>query len=192
VVALLEDEMSDKMSEFERFCESYIQAAEEEWDKSEDAVDMTADTVAKIMLDKYRQCHEATEPKDCGFTLATCPYERCSGITMRDPKAEEPMLKTPSEFEKVFQENVGKMYATGAEQINIEEPLAVKEPHIICLAAAKHYRIRPAMTAKAWIISLVKIGDRNDKFVAKGETYWEAERQARAFLMGLPDKGEMK
>jgi hypothetical protein len=104
--------------------------------------------------------HEATEPKDCGFTLATCPYERCSGITMRDPKAEE--------------------------------PLAVKEPHIICLAAAKHYRIRPAMTAKAWIISLVKIGDRNDKFVAKGETYWEAERQARAFLMGLPDKGDTK
>jgi hypothetical protein len=123
-------------------------------------LDMTADTVAKIMLDKYRQCHEATEPKDCGFTLATCPYERCSGITMRDPKAEE--------------------------------PLAVKEPHIICLAAAKHYRIRPAMTAKAWIISLVKIGDRNDKFVAKGETYWEAERQARAFLMGLPDKGDTK
>ena len=31
-----------------------------------------------------------TEPvKDCGFTLATCPYERCSGITMRKP--EEPL-----------------------------------------------------------------------------------------------------
>lgn len=35
--------------------------------------------------------HEATEPKDCGFTLATCPYERCSGITMRNPRATEPL-----------------------------------------------------------------------------------------------------
>jgi hypothetical protein len=57
-----------------------------------------------------------------------------------------------------------------------------KEPHIICLAAAKHYRLRPAMTAKAWILSLVRIGDRADKFVVKGETFWEAERIARAFL----------
>ena len=56
------------------------------------------------------------------------------------------------------------------------------EPNIICLAAAKHYRIRPAMTAKAWIISLVRIGDRTDKFVAKGETYWIAEAKAREFL----------
>ncbi len=39
-----------------------------------------------------------------------------------------------------------------------------KEPHIICLAASKHYRLRPAMTAKAWILSLVRIGDRADKF----------------------------
>lgn len=54
--------------------------------------------------------------------------------------------------------------------------------HIICLAASKHYRLRPAMTAKAWILSLVRIGDRTDKFVAKGETFWEAERIAREFL----------
>lgn len=54
--------------------------------------------------------------------------------------------------------------------------------HIICLAASKHYRLRPAMTAKAWILSLVRIGDRADKFVAKGETFWEAERIAREFL----------
>lgn len=57
-----------------------------------------------------------------------------------------------------------------------------RTPHIICLAAAKHYRLRPAMTVKAWIISLVKIGDRNTKFVAKGETYWEAEAKARQYL----------
>ena len=62
------------------------------------------------------------------------------------------------------------------------------EPHIICLAAAKHYRLRPAMTAKAWIISLVKIGDRKDKFVAKGETYWQAEKIAREYLNGLEVK----
>ena len=31
------------------------------------------------------------EPKDCGFTLATCPYERCSGITMRKPVEVEPL-----------------------------------------------------------------------------------------------------
>lgn len=60
-----------------------------------------------------------------------------------------------------------------------------KEPHIICLAASKHYRLRPAMTAKAWIISLVRIGNRADKFVAKGETFWEAERIAREFLNGV-------
>ena len=66
-----------------------------------------------------------------------------------------------------------------------QESLAVKEPHIICLAMAKHYRLRPAMTAKAWIISLVKIGNRADKFVAHGETYWEAEKLAREFLNGL-------
>lgn len=59
------------------------------------------------------------------------------------------------------------------------------EPHIICLAAAKHYRLRPAMTAKAWIISLVRIGNRDDKFVAKGETFWEAEMKAREFLEGV-------
>lgn len=28
--------------------------------------------------------------KDCGFTLATCPYERCSGMTMRK-EAVEPL-----------------------------------------------------------------------------------------------------
>lgn len=67
------------------------------------------------------------------------------------------------------------------------EPLA-KEPHIICLAAAHHYRLRPAMTAKAWIISLVKIGNRADKFVAHGKTFWEAERIVRAYLSSLPDK----
>lgn len=60
-----------------------------------------------------------------------------------------------------------------------------KEPHIICLAASKHYRLRPAMTAKAWIISLVRIGNRADKFVAKGDTFWEAERKAREFLEGV-------
>jgi len=63
------------------------------------------------------------------------------------------------------------------------KPAVNKAPiHIICLAAAKHYRLRPAMTAKAWIISLVKIGCRADKFIAKAETYWEAERLARVFL----------
>ena len=31
------------------------------------------------------------EPKDCGFTLSTCPYERCSGITMRKPVEVEPL-----------------------------------------------------------------------------------------------------
>lgn len=56
------------------------------------------------------------------------------------------------------------------------------EPHIICLASAKHYRLRPAMTAKSWVISLVKIGNRSDKFVAKGETFWEAEKIARKWL----------
>lgn len=60
------------------------------------------------------------------------------------------------------------------------------EANIICLAAAKHYRLRPAMTAKAWIISLVKIGDRNTKFIAKGETYWQAESMARKYLESLP------
>lgn len=58
--------------------------------------------------------------------------------------------------------------------------------HIICLAAAKHYRLRPAMTAKAWVLSLVKIGDRADKFVAEGETFWEAEAIARKFLEAKP------
>ena len=76
---------------------------------------------------------------------------------------------------------------TRAEQEAKEEPLE-KVPHIICLAAAHHYRLRPAMTAKEWVISLVKIGDRNTKFVAHGETYWEAESKARAYLAGLPDK----
>ena len=58
------------------------------------------------------------------------------------------------------------------------------EINIITLAASKHYRLRPAMTAKAWILSLVKIGNRADKFVAHGETYWVAEAKARAFLEG--------
>lgn len=57
-----------------------------------------------------------------------------------------------------------------------------REPNIICLSMAKHYRIRPNMTAKRWILSLVKKGNRNDKFVAQGETYWEAERKAIEFL----------
>lgn len=68
----------------------------------------------------------------------------------------------------------------------IESILSLQRtPHIICLAAAKHYRLRPAMAAKAWIISLVRIGNRADKFVAKGDTFWEAERKAREFLNGV-------
>jgi hypothetical protein len=48
------------------------------------------------------------------------------------------------------------------------------------------------MTAKAWIISLVKIGDRKDKFVAKGETFWIAEKQARDFLNSIHIPGTTK
>ena len=68
------------------------------------------------------------------------------------------------------------------ETILFHYPNHPHEAHIICLASAKHYRLRPAMTAKAWIISLVKIGDRKTKFVAKGETYWQAEAIAREHL----------
>ena len=62
------------------------------------------------------------------------------------------------------------------------------KPHIICLAEAHHYRLRPAMTAKAWIISLVRRGDRKDKHVFSGETFWEAERKTREYLEKLEDK----
>ena len=61
------------------------------------------------------------------------------------------------------------------------------KPHIICLAEAHHYRLRPAMTAKAWIISLVRRGDRKDKHVFSGETFWEAERKAREYLEKMED-----
>ena len=64
------------------------------------------------------------------------------------------------------------------------EPL----PHIICLAEAHYYRLRPAMTAKAWVISLVRRGDRKDKHVFSGETFWEAERKTREYLEKLEDK----
>ena len=63
------------------------------------------------------------------------------------------------------------------------EPL----PHIICLAEAHHYRIRPAMTTKAWVISLVRRGDRKDKHVFSGETFWEAERKTREYLEKMED-----
>ena len=78
---------------------------------------------------------------------------------------------------------IGITEAIASILAEMDEP----KPHIICLAASKHYRLRPAMTAKAWIISLVEIGNRAGKFVAKGETYWEAEAKARAYLAGLPD-----
>ena len=61
------------------------------------------------------------------------------------------------------------------------------KPHIICLAEAHHYRLRPAVTAKAWIISLVRRGDRKDKHVFSGETFWEAERKAREYLEKMED-----
>ena len=61
------------------------------------------------------------------------------------------------------------------------------KPHIICLAEAHHYRLRPAMTAKAWVISLVRCGDRKDKHVFSGETFWEAERKTREYLEKLED-----
>ena len=76
--------------------------------------------------------------------------------------------------------------AADAILAEMDEP----KPNIICLAASKHYRLRPAMTAKAWIISLVEIGNRAGKFVAKGETYWDAEAKARAYLAGLPEVGK--
>lgn len=63
------------------------------------------------------------------------------------------------------------------------EPL----PNIICLAEAHHYRLRPAMTAKAWVISLVRRGDRKDKHVFSGETFWEAERKTREYLEKMED-----
>jgi hypothetical protein len=80
VVALLEAEMSDKMIEELRLWRKFLPKSITKWEAFE---------VAKF--DEIMSRHEATEPKDCGFTLATCPYERCSGITMRAPKAEEPI-----------------------------------------------------------------------------------------------------
>ena len=41
--------------EFEKFCERYISTAEDEWEKTDNPVDLSAATVAKIMLNKYRE-----------------------------------------------------------------------------------------------------------------------------------------
>lgn len=62
------------------------------------------------------------------------------------------------------------------------------EPHIICLAAAKHYRISAVMKATAWVITLTKIGNRSDKFIAEGKTFWQAETMARMFLNSKEEK----
>ena len=54
--------------EFEKFCERYISTAEDEWEKTDNPVDLSAATVAKIMLNKYRELRASAvevEPLAC-------------------------------------------------------------------------------------------------------------------------------
>jgi len=51
------------------------------------------------------------EPKDCGFTLATCPYERCAGITMRKSVEVEPLAVLADK--KSFEVEIGKTKTLG-------------------------------------------------------------------------------
>ena len=87
----------------------------------------------------------------------------------------------------VYEDRYREQYGADEAASRIAALMPEPKPHIICLAEAHHYRLRPAMTAKAWIISLVRRGDRKDKHVFSGETFWEAERKAREYLEKMED-----
>ena len=60
------------------------------------------------------------EPKDCGFTLATCPYERCAGITMRKPVEVEPLAELADRKGVSVEITPPSFYQTEGEEWNID------------------------------------------------------------------------
>ena len=58
------NDMAGVVKEFERFCNNYIEAAETEWGKTDNQVDLAAATVAKIMLNKFNEILSRHTAKD--------------------------------------------------------------------------------------------------------------------------------
>lgn len=72
-----------------------------------------------------------------------------------------------------------------------EEPLAVES--LADLSSRKGFdRIRINNFRGGWHIRVMNYHDETEHKIGPWDTYPECEAKARAFLMGLPDKGEMK
>ncbi|MCK9598161.1 MAG: hypothetical protein M0R06_03910 [Sphaerochaeta sp.] len=85
------------------------------------------------------------EPKDCGFTLATCPYERCAGITMRKPVEVEPLAVLADRkgyfLSMVCCEKATNCWMIGVSKWNSSKPTEYiyGKPYAECEAKARAY-----------------------------------------------------